>query len=46
MVEDQLALTAVAQQFRLQNIPDHTLEPEGRLTLRSHDGLPMIFQRM
>ena len=46
MVEGQLVLATIAQQFRLQLVPGRTVEPEARLTLRPHGGLPMILQRV
>jgi cytochrome P450 len=44
MMEGQLVLAMIAQQFRLHGDPSHPVEPDPILTLRPRDGLPMTLQ--
>jgi len=42
MMEGQLVLAMLAQQFSLQGVAGHRVEPHPILTLRPRDGLPML----
>ena len=45
LMEAQLIVAAVAQQYRLRLVPGHRVEPEPSLTLRPRDGLMMTLER-
>lgn len=44
-MEGQLLLATIAQQFRLDGIPGHRVEPDPILTLRPRHGMPMTARR-
>ena len=45
-MEAQLVLETIAQRYRLRLVPDYQVEPQVLLTLRPHNGLPMVlFER-
>jgi cytochrome P450 len=41
MMEAQLILSTVIQQYQLRLIPGHPVDPQMLVTLRPHYGLPM-----
>jgi cytochrome P450 len=45
MTEAILILATVAQRYRLHLKPDHPIEPQGLITLRPRDGMPMTLER-
>jgi cytochrome P450 len=46
LMEIQLVLATIAQQYRLRLIPGHPVEPDAFLSLRPRSGLPMTLHRI
>jgi cytochrome P450 len=46
LMETQLVLATIAQQYRLRLVPGHPVEPEAFLSLRPRSGLPMTLHRI
>ena len=45
MLEAQLLLATIAQRYRLELVSGHVVMPEPLITLRLHNGLPMMIRR-
>ena len=45
MLQIQLVLAQILQHFKLHAVPDHPVEPMGRVTLEPRGGLPMTLTR-
>jgi cytochrome P450 len=45
LIELQLVVATLAQRYRLQLVPGHTVEPWPLITLRPRFGMPMIIER-